>query len=107
PRWDELSEQEKRENARRMEIYAAMVSDLDTYVGQFVEYLKEIGEFDNTLIVFSSDNGAESSRLDLNPPYRDHIGKEYDHSFENLGAGNTYVMYGANWASVSMTPFHR
>jgi arylsulfatase A-like enzyme len=107
PRWDELSEQEKRENARSMEIYAAMVSDLDTYVGQFVEYLKEIGEFDNTLIVFSSDNGAESSRLDLNPPYRDHIGKEYDHSFENLGAGNTYVMYGANWASVSMTPFHR
>jgi arylsulfatase len=107
PRWNELPEQEKRENARRMEIYAAMVSDLDTYVGEFVAYLKQIGEFDNTLIVFSSDNGAESSRLDLNAPYKDHIGKEYDHSFDNLGAGNTYVMYGANWASASMTPFNR
>jgi arylsulfatase len=35
------------------------------------------------------------------------VGKEYDHTFENLGAGNTYIMYGANWASASATPFNR
>jgi arylsulfatase A-like enzyme len=107
PRWNDLSDQEKRENARRMEVYAAMVSDLDTYVGEFIDYLKKTGQFENTLIVFSSDNGAESGRLDLNAPYKDHIGKEYDHSLDNLGAGNTYVMYGANWASASATPFNR
>ncbi len=90
-----------------MEIYAAMVSDLDSYVGQVVSYLKDIGEFDNTFILFMSDNGAESGRRDLAPNIADHVGKEYDHSLDNLGAGNTYVMYGANWASVSAAPFFR
>ena len=42
-----------------MEIYAAMVDDLDVYVGKLVNYLKEIDEFDNTFILFMSDNGAE------------------------------------------------
>jgi arylsulfatase A-like enzyme len=108
PRWSELSAEEKQFDARRMEIYAAMVSDLDRYVGDFIAYLERIGELDNTFIMFMSDNGPESSRIDLRPPYSEHIRNgAYDHSLDNLGAGNTYVMYGANWASVSATPFHR
>ena len=65
PRWSELSEEERRFEARRMEIYAAMVSDLDTYVGEVVAYLERSGELDNTFIMFMSDNGAEASRRDL------------------------------------------
>jgi arylsulfatase A-like enzyme len=107
PRWNSLTAEQKRFEARRMEIYAAMVSDLDRYVGEVVAYLKESGQFDNTFIMFSSDNGAESARRDLIAPIADHIGKEYDHSLENLGRANTYVMYGANWASVGSTPFNR
>jgi arylsulfatase len=107
PRWSELTAEQKQLEARHMEIYAAMVSDLDTYVGEVIAYLKKIGEFDNTFIMFMSDNGAEANRLDLRSPYIDHVGKEYDHAFENLGAGNTYIMYGANWASASATPFNR
>ena len=107
PRWDDLSADDKQVEARKMEIYAAMVSDLDTYVGQVVRYLKDIGEFNNTFILFMSDNGAESSRRDLAPDIASHIGIEYDHSIDNLGRGNTYVMYGANWASVSAAPFSR
>jgi arylsulfatase A-like enzyme len=107
PRWSELSDEERSFEARRMEIYAAMVSDLDTYVGEVVAYLERIGELDNTFIMFMSDNGAESSRRDLVAPISEHVGKEYDHSLENLGAANTYVMYGANWAAVSGTPFFR
>lgn len=107
PRWSELSAEEKRFEARRMEIYAAMVSDLDRYVGEVVAYLERTGELDDTFVMFMSDNGAEAGRRDLVPPIRDHVGKEYDHSLENLGAANSYVMYGANWASVSATPWHR
>ena len=107
PRWDTLTADEKALEARHMEIYAAMVSELDNYVGEFISYLKKIGEYDNTFIMFSSDNGAEANRLDLRSPYIDHVGKEYDHSFDNLGAGNTYIMYGANWASASATPFNK
>ena len=107
PRWSELSDEERRFEARRMEIYAAMVSDLDTYVGEVIAYLERIGELDNTFIMFRSDNGAESSRRDLVAPISEHIGKEYDHSLDNLGSASSYVMYGANWASVSATPFFR
>lgn len=107
PRWAELSAEQKALEARRMEVYAAMVSDLDRYVGEVVAYLKRSGEFANTFIMFMSDNGAESGRRDLVPPIRDHIGKEYDHSLDNLGAANSYVMYGANWASVSAAPWNR
>jgi arylsulfatase len=107
PRWDALATEEQQIEARRMEIYAAMVSDLDTYVGQVVDYLKEIGEFDNTFIMFMSDNGAESGRRDLAPPIVDLIGTTYDHSLDNLGSETSYVMYGANWANASATPFFR
>jgi arylsulfatase A-like enzyme len=107
PRWSELTEEDRRVEARRMEVYAAMVSELDRYVGQVVDYLERIGELDNTFIMFMSDNGAESSRRDLVRPISEHIGTAYDHSVDNLGRANTYVMYGANWASVSAAPFAR
>src|SRR5690606_21518672 len=86
PRWNDLPEAEKRLASRRMEIYAAMVSDLDTYVAELLDYLEQIGELDNTFIVFSSDNGAEPDRRDLTDPIAPHVGKEYDHSLDNLGS---------------------
>lgn len=108
PRWEDQSDEDKALSAKRMEVYAAMVSELDTYVGQVIDYLKEIGEFDNTFIMFMSDNGAESSRLDLSPRYQTFINSgQYDQSVENLGRPNSYVMYGRNWATVSETRFRR
>ncbi|MGD8322817.1 MAG: sulfatase-like hydrolase/transferase, partial [Gammaproteobacteria bacterium] len=65
PRWNELSDEERRVEARKMEIYAAMVSDLDRYIGEFIAYLDGRNELDNTLIVFISDNGPEAIRRDL------------------------------------------
>ena len=107
PRWSALTPEQKQTEARRMEIYAAMVSDLDVYVGEVIAYLKKTGQYDNTFIMFSSDNGAESGRRDLQSPIKDHIGKEYDHSLDNLGSATSYVMYGPNWASASSAPFFR
>jgi arylsulfatase A-like enzyme len=107
PRWNTLAPDEKAVGARHMEIYAAMVSDLDTYVGEVIAYLKTTGQFDNTFIMFMSDNGAEPDRRDLAKNIQDHVGKEYDHSLDNLGSATSYVMYGANWASASATPFFR
>ena len=107
PRWDSLSDEERAFAARRMEIYAAMVSDLDRYIGQVIDYLQSIDEYDNTLVFFMSDNGAESNRLDLGRNIQQHVGTAYDHSLDNLGSATSYVMYGRNWASASATPFHR
>ncbi len=107
PAWDELTDDEKKAAARHMEIYAAMISDLDTYIGRVIDYLEEIGELDNTFIVFASDNGPESSRMDLGRNIQERVGHEYDHSVENLGSATSYVNYGRNWASVSASPFNR
>jgi arylsulfatase A-like enzyme len=108
PRWDEQSDEEKALSAKRMEVYAAMVSELDTYVGQVINYLKETGQYDNTFIMFMSDNGAESSRLDLSPRFQNVITPEYyDQTVDNLGSPTSYVMYGRNWATVSETRFRR
>ena len=103
-RWDELSEEEKQFSAQRMQVYAGMVSDLDIYVGEVIDYLKEIGEFDNTFIMFMSDNGAEPGRRDLAETYQQHVGTAYDHSLDNIGAGNSWIMVGPEWATVSSSP---
>ena len=107
PRWNDLSAEERQIESRKMEIYAAMVSDLDMYIGEVLDYLREIGKLDNTLIMFMSDNGTETSRRDLAPDIAEHVGVEYDHSLDNLGSGTSYVMYGRNWASATETPLNR
>ena len=76
-------------------------------MGEVIAYLKKTGQYDNTFIIFCSDNGAEAGRRDLAQNIQDHVGKEYDHSLDNLGSATSYVMYGANWASASATPFNR
>ncbi|HEY8519191.1 MAG TPA: arylsulfatase [Gammaproteobacteria bacterium] len=105
PRWEDLSPEERRIEARKMEIYAAMVSDLDAYIGRFLEYLESIGERDNTFVFFMSDNGPEALRRDLMPPLSRWVETCCDNSYENLGAGDSYVMYGPNWARAGTVPF--
>ena len=61
--WDELSLDEQRYQAKIMEIYAAMVDDVDVYIGRMIDYLKEIGEYENTIIFFMSDNGPEGHAM--------------------------------------------
>ncbi|HEX6998324.1 MAG TPA: arylsulfatase [Gammaproteobacteria bacterium] len=105
PRWEDLSPEEQRIEARKMEIYAAMVSDLDAYIGRFLDYLESIGERENTFIFFMSDNGPEALRRDLTPLLKRWVETCCDNSYENLGAGDSYVMYGPNWARAGTVPF--
>ncbi|MEE8595631.1 MAG: arylsulfatase, partial [Gemmatimonadota bacterium] len=103
--WTELPAAERRVEARRMEIFAAMVHDLDLYVGRVVDYLKRIGEFENTFIFFMSDNGAEGHDLEaywpeLGPAIRECC----DNSYENMGRADSYIYYGPNWARAGVGP---
>jgi arylsulfatase len=88
-----------------MEIYAAMVENLDANVGRLIRYLKRIGEYENTFIFFQSDNGAEGGERDsfvgLDPSRSGPV----DNSLENLGRPGSYIGYGPRWAEVSATPF--
>ncbi|MCL4158443.1 UNVERIFIED_CONTAM: hypothetical protein GTU68_002693, partial [Idotea baltica] len=56
--WEALSEEEKEVSSKEMEIYAAMIDVLDQNVGRLIDHLKKTGDYDNTFIVFISDNGA-------------------------------------------------
>ena len=63
PAWDELSAEQRQLAARDMEVYAAMVDYMDEQIERVFDYLKETGEYDNTMIIFFSDNGANGHAL--------------------------------------------
>lgn len=99
PKWNSLSPEQKATEARKMEVYAAMVDNMDRNIGRVIQYLKDTGRYDNTLIVFTSDNGAEGSPSQfVNNP-------NTDNSLANIGRPLSNVAYGERWAEVSATPF--
>ena len=105
PAWNDLSEEERRIEAREMAVYAAMIDNMDVNIGRLIAYLKSIGEYDNTLIVFMSDNGADAfdPRVLEGPMFR-LITLGANNSYDNLGRKGSWVAYGAPWAQVSSTP---
>ncbi|WEK58563.1 MAG: arylsulfatase [Candidatus Brevundimonas phytovorans] len=106
PAWNALSAEDKAKEARRMEVYAAMIANMDDNVGRLVAELKRTGEYDNTVFVFFSDNGAEGSDAeDISEKNREWIQATFDNSLDNMGRRNSFIGYGPNWARVSSAPF--
>ena len=102
--WASLSDEEKAYRARQMAVFAGMAEAMDTSVGKVLSYLKDTGQYDNTLILFMSDNGGESTILREVAPlfYR----LRYDTDIDALGAPGSYSEYGPGWAYASNTPFY-
>jgi arylsulfatase len=91
-----------------MEIYAAMIAHLDHQVGRLVKYLKESGQYENTMIVFISDNGPEGNDVANGiSDNSDWVPATFDQSHENMGKRNSYTFLGRGWAHVSAGPFAR
>jgi len=103
--WQELSADEQKVEARKMELYAAMVENLDRNIGRVINHLKETGEFENTFIMFMSDNGAEGNDIGTLGDNEEWIPRSFDNSLENMGKVNSYIHYGAGWAQASGGPF--
>ena len=107
--WEDLSEEEQRYQARKMEIFAGMMQNMDDNIGRVVSFLEEQGELDNTLIFFMSDNGAESDREDRNPTFVSRIAAAnyFDNSYENLGSASSWTFLGPGWAQAATAPYRR
>ena len=108
--WHELEPQQQRRESRKMELYAAMVSNLDNHVGRLIEYLKAKGLYDNTLIIFMSDNGAAAEDFFGDPKwgdYYEYTQAHYDSAFETMGHPNSFISYGKPWAEAGSAPFQR
>jgi len=97
PAWEDLSDAEKRESARRMELYAAMVEHMDDNIGALIGYLKTTGLYDNTLIFFMSDNGPEGNAMPMGAPWD-------NTRVEDWGKAGTFIQYGPAWAQVGAGP---
>jgi arylsulfatase A-like enzyme len=106
-RWERLPPDERRLESRKMELYAAMVDNLDRHVGRLVDYLKANGLYDNTLIVFMSDNGAAAEDFFNTGAPRAYLRQHYDNAYENMGRATSWVSYGPQWAQAGAPPFSR
>lgn len=106
PSWKNLSRDDRAREARRMEVYAAMVANLDDNVGRFIRYLKATNRYENTIFVFFSDNGAEGSvPEDISDRNVAWIRSTFNNSLENMGRAGSFIGYGPNWARVGSAPF--
>jgi arylsulfatase len=103
--WEQLSDDEKRVESRRMEIYAAMIAHLDHEVGRLIDFLKSNGQYDNTIIVFLSDNGPEGNDVMQIRDNADWIPTVFDLDYESMGTEGSYTWLGRGWAHVSAGPF--
>ena len=102
--WDEVPEEERATAARDMEVYAAMVDYMDGQIKRVIDQLKASGQYENTLIIFFSDNGANGSSLRNYPGQTEEYMGAFDNRLENRGLQNSLVDMGPGWAQASMTP---
>jgi len=102
--WHDMSAETRRERARDMEVYAAMVDYMDEQIARVIDHLKETGEYDNTLILFFSDNGANGALPTAYPGQTEEHLKSFDNSLENRGLVNSFIEPGPGWAQASTSP---
>ncbi|PTU30255.1 arylsulfatase [Stenotrophobium rhamnosiphilum] len=108
PSWDSLSASDKQSEARLMEVYAGMLVNLDDNVGRVIKYLKKTGQYDNTLVIFTSDNGADGMGYGF-IPYTDLSNPasvlSIDNSLANYGKRSSFLFRSTRWAEVGTAPF--
>ncbi|MEZ5708110.1 MAG: arylsulfatase [Blastomonas sp.] len=103
--WNSLDADTKAREAKRMQVYAAMVESLDAEIGRLLAHLESTGELDNTVILFLSDNGPEG-----NDPYQiaqneSWVPTAFRTDTASMGSPDSFVTYGPGWAQVSALPF--
>lgn len=103
--WDSLSVEQQKKEARKMELYAGMVDNLDDNIGRLIDYLKATGQLENTLIIFMSDNGAAPRDFINNERYQKRLRDYYNDDYERMGQADSYISYGPPWAEAGSAPF--
>jgi arylsulfatase len=94
--WNELTAERQAAEIAVMEAYAAMVERLDAEIGRLVDRLDALGELDDTLIMFMSDNGAEGTADD--GPFLADYRAQFDNGLDNIGQRDSYKLIGLGWA---------
>jgi arylsulfatase len=115
PPWQEA--QDKEWQVRRMEVYAAQIDRMDQGIGRVLEALRETGQWENTVIIFLSDNGGCAEEIqshweewlmpdNAQPKTSDGTRVQFGNDPRFMpGGADTYQSYGIAWANLSNTPF--
>ena len=104
--WDNLPADDKRDQARRMEVYAGMAEAMDFHLGRLIAHLKHTGQYDNTVFVFLSDTGAEAMDPHESALLRWWISSRYREDTASLGEKGAYSYIGPGWASAAVSPLN-
>jgi arylsulfatase A-like enzyme len=114
PDWDSLPPGARKLAARMMEVYAGFLSHTDHHIGRLLDFLKETGEFDNTLIMVVSDNGASPEGGPTGTTNELQFFNNAPESLEEslakideLGGPTTFNHYPWGWTWAGNTPFRR
>lgn len=112
--WNSLSADERKLYARMMEVFAGFLEHTDHYIGELINFLKEIGEYENTLIMVISDNGASAEG---GPTGSVNEGKFFNNvpdnleqnleAIDDLGGPKYFNHYPWGWTWAGNTPFRR
>lgn len=106
--WDSFNAEEQRYHAKRMAVYAGMLAAMDHHIGRLVQFLKSNGQYDNTVFIFTSDNGPEASGNDRPQSYISQFNAQangYHTDYETLGEKGSYNTIGPSFASAAAAPF--
>ncbi|MCA9177662.1 MAG: arylsulfatase [Planctomycetales bacterium] len=107
PAWSDLPSDRRGDLSRRMAIYAAMVEVMDRNVGRVLEELRKRGQLDNTLVLFTSDNGAcaewDPFGFDVRSSRNNTL--HWDDQLAKMGQPGTFHSVGSGWANASNTPW--
>lgn len=109
--WKNMTPEQRAVAAREMQVNAGMMTAADEHVGRLLAHLRATGKLENTIVIVTSDNGAEGARTDFEGFQNlvvDGIKwiENFDTSKENLGQPRSLTAIGPEWASVSSAPFH-
>lgn len=102
--WDSLTEKEQAWYGRKMAVAMGMMELQDQQIGQITDYLKEIGEYDNTYVIYLADNGPEAADVtgeNISELIRTWTKHHFNNETENVGNANSSVSLGPEWASAS------
>ena len=96
--WAELSETQQRFQAAKMAVHAAMIDRMDRAIGLVLDQLRSMGAWENTLILFLSDNGASAELM---------VRDDGHDPAASPGSAATHLCLGPGWSTVANTPFRR
>ncbi len=108
PDWDALPDEDKAYNSKKMAVYAGMAEAMDHHMGRLIAYIRDIGQYDNTVFIFMSDNGPEASEVlsgwrgvYLRAWFRRN---GYNTDYDTLGTRGSFVAIGTGFGASAASP---